>query len=369
MPELPEVEVTRRLFEANCVGKKIVTVDAVEDEKVFDGATPADLTATLLGATPRAALRLGKHMWLDLGPDTPYVLIHLGMSGGTAVRGVGGAAYQRYTIDADAEAPWPPRFAKLSLIFADGTEWAFCDARRFGRVRLGVAGADPLASPPLSALANDPLLSWPNLTEFKEQLGAQRRAIKAVLLDQSFSAGVGNWVADEVLYQARIHPEQPAVSLSGEEAAALHRLIPEICQIAVDAGAEAERLPTTWLFPHRWGKGNAEKNRVGGHVVDHVTVGGRTSAFVPAVQKLRKSSGGGGGGSKGGGKRGAAAEVAPPAKAKKVAASAPAVEKKPAPKAKGRAKAAPKAPAAAAAGTRRVTRGASATPSSPVKHI
>ncbi|EFN51935.1 hypothetical protein CHLNCDRAFT_9497, partial [Chlorella variabilis] len=142
----------------------------------------------------------------------------------------------------------------------------------------------PEGVPPISELGWDPLLDMPSLPSFAAQLGGQRRAIKAVLLDQSFSAGIGNWVADEVLYQARIHPEQPAHSVPQEQVAALHRAISHVCQVACEVEADSSRFPPDWLFHHRWG--NSTPAKVGGRSIDHLTVGGRTSAFVPSLQKL-----------------------------------------------------------------------------------
>ena len=207
------------------------------------------------------------------------------MTGGTIIRGASSTKMKRYSVD--EEHGWPPRFCKLQLHFADGTEWAFCDSRRFARIRLV---KNPTSVPPLSLLGWDPLLSWPSFAEFNAALSKQRRAIKAVLLDQSFSPGVGNWVADEVLYQSRVHPEQPANSLTSQHAQQVHHWVQEVCRVASEAGAEAERLPGSWLFHVRWGKGASTKSKIDGHVIDHITVGGRTSAYVPALQKLVKTA-------------------------------------------------------------------------------
>jgi len=284
MPELPEVEATRKLLELHCVGKKITLVNCVVDEKVFEGVSPDAISAALLQKVPLAARRLGKHCYLDFGPNHPALLLHLGMTGGTVVCGKGGAHYQRYSVD---DATWPPKFLRLELHFEDGTQWAFCDSRRFARIRLV---SNPLQFAPLKDLGWDPLLSWPSLSEFSAALSNQRRAIKALLLDQSFSAGVGNWVADEVLYQSRIHPEQPANSLTQEQAGELHNQVQEVCRLASDANADSTLMPTSWLFHHRWGKGAAVKAKIDGRTIEHITVGGRTSAYVPVLQKLVKES-------------------------------------------------------------------------------
>lgn len=149
---------------------------------------------------------------------------------------------------ADSAASWPPRFWKLTLELGSGAQLALIDPRRFARVKLG-----PPAPPP--HLGWDPLLSWPSFLAFSDKLGATRRSAKAVLLDQTVCAGVGNWIADEALYQARIHPEQVASDLDQHDVQRLHRLIPEICNAAIAVDANAAKLPEHWMFHARWGQG------------------------------------------------------------------------------------------------------------------
>ena len=283
MPELPEVEAARRLVEANCLGRTISEAIVADDDKIFEGVSPADLERDLKGKVVAAVSRRGKHMWLDFKPKPsqhPSLLIHFGMTGGIAIKDKGGAQYRRYQVDAHGD--WPPRFCKMELLFTDGTRLAFCDSRRFGRVRWI---KDPLHSAPLNELGWDPLLSMPSAQDFATSLSEQRRAIKALLLDQSFSAGIGNWVADEVCFQARVHPEQPAHSLLPRQAKAIHQAIQDVCKTAANVNADIDKLPEDWLFHQRWNKGKG-KSYVNGHEIKHITVGGRSSAYVPALQKL-----------------------------------------------------------------------------------
>jgi len=104
-----------------------------------------------------------------------------------------------------------------------------------------------------------------------------------VLLDQSLFAGVGNWIADEVLYQARLSPRRPASSLSLAEIVRLRRRLHDVIARAVRVDAEGDRFPRSWLFHARWGR------RVGAvtardEAIVHETIGGRTTAWVPARQ-------------------------------------------------------------------------------------
>ncbi len=186
--------------------------------------------------------------------------------------------YQRYTVDT---AVWPPRFCKLELVADDGTRLAFVNSRRLGRVRFF---DDPTSHPPISKLGFDPLLSLPPLPVFTAALAARGQAIKAVLLDQSFSAGVGNWIADEVVYQAGIHPSHPCSALTLAEAGALHSALGTVVRTAVEANADSKKFPPDWLFHFRWVKGSAGAKDAHGHPITFLTVGGRTSAVVAAVQ-------------------------------------------------------------------------------------
>jgi formamidopyrimidine-DNA glycosylase len=100
--------------------------------------------------------------------------------------------------------------------------------------------------------------------------------------------GIGNWVADEVLYQARLHPEQYSNTFSSEQVQRLHDSIVSICTTACETLADSAQFPETWLMKYRWDKGKkgADANVLpNGEKIVHLKVGGRTSAIVPSVQK------------------------------------------------------------------------------------
>ncbi|KAJ6706511.1 FORMAMIDOPYRIMIDINE-DNA GLYCOSYLASE [Salix purpurea] len=125
--------------------------------------------------------------------------------------------------------------------------------------------------------------------ELHGSLSKKKIAIKALLLDQSFVSGIGNWIADEVLYQARIHPLQIASSLSRESTATLHKCIKEVIRYAVEVDADCDRFPLEWLFHFRWGK---KPGKVNGKEIDFIVAGGRTTAYVPGLQKLNGNQAG-----------------------------------------------------------------------------
>ena len=265
MPELPEVEASRRRLETALRGRRIVAVDAVRDPVVFPGLTPARLRRALVGARVREVRRHGKHLWLELD-RRPWLTLHFGMTGWVHFPG---------------DDALMPRFARLTLTSDRGQRVVYTDSRRFGRIRLQ---HDPPSETPLRRLGPDPLADCPPVARLREQLRRRSAPVKAVLLDQALFAGVGNWVADEVLFQAGIDPRRPASSLEPRELSALRKALIHVLRTAVKLDADSLRFPSTWLFHHRWGRRkDASTDR--GDAITHTTIGGRTTAWVPGRQR------------------------------------------------------------------------------------
>ncbi|TYI60233.1 hypothetical protein E1A91_D10G089900v1 [Gossypium mustelinum] len=277
MPELPEVEAARRAIEENCLGKKIKRAIIANDSKVIEGVSSLDFESALLGKTIVSAHRKGKNLWLHLD-SPPFPSFQFGMAGAIYIKGVAVTKYKRSAVKDNDE--WPSKYSKFFVELDDGLELSFTDKRRFARVRLL---KDPTSVPPISELGPDALFEPMTINEFTDSLSKKKIAIKALLLDQSYISGIGNWIADEVLYQARIHPLQICSSLSKENCATLHNCIKEVIQYAVEVDADCNRFPCDWLFHFRWGK---KSGKIKGKKIDFINAGGRTSAYVPDLQKL-----------------------------------------------------------------------------------
>ena len=212
MPELPEVERGRGLAQAVAAGRRIERVWCADDPIVFDSVGPRRWRRALEGKRVEAARRWGKQIWLALDAP-PHPLFHFGMTGG--FKAPGAAALQLKSGPREDPPAWPPRFVKIRIHLDDGGELAMTDGRRLGRILLR---DDPEREPPVSKLGFDPLLAMPPPKRFSEMVRARGSNVKSLLLDQSFAAGVGNWIADEVLYQAGIDPRRRASSLTDTEA-------------------------------------------------------------------------------------------------------------------------------------------------------
>jgi formamidopyrimidine-DNA glycosylase len=281
MPELPEVEAVCRLLRRALQTKRIAATLVVADPLVFSGCAPEAIDNAMRGRIVRRVGRLGKFFWLELGGPGPTLFAHLGMSGWVRKLGAEGMRLRGHGQAPFEDPEGRPRFLKLLLRAEDGTRIAFTDARRLGRIWLG---ASPENEPRVERLGRDAFDDLPSAIELGAMLARRRISIKAALLDQSILAGVGNWIADEVLYQSQVAPKRIASSLSKTEIASLRRAIRAVLARAVKVGADSRRFPKSWLFDHRWG-GARGSSRIAGHAIVRERVAGRTTAWVPTRQR------------------------------------------------------------------------------------
>ena len=142
--------------------------------------------------------------WTLGGAGPKYVGFHFGMTGQWVIEGAKPPPYKSQGASAGAAA-FPPRFCKLLVRMEDGTRLAFCDPRRLARVVVAAA------APPVDGLGPDALLELPAAAVLAAMLGGRATPIKKLLLDQAFLAGVGNWIADEVLYQCETTLYKPVL--------------------------------------------------------------------------------------------------------------------------------------------------------------
>ncbi|MBC7466501.1 MAG: hypothetical protein H7256_10960 [Bdellovibrio sp.] len=289
MPELAEVEAVRIQLDQQMRGRKIKEVVAdQEDRYLFAFAKIKDVKKALEGAKITGTGRKGKYFWLKLDRK-PWPIFHLGMSGNIAILNPkkkatlhekiwGGVKMWSEQDQSLRERLW---FSRLLLKCDQGFEMAFLDPRRFGRMWLT---DDVMKHSRIAKLGYDPLIDFPTVKTLAERLKKRKKTIKAVLLDQSLFAGVGNWLADEILFQAKISPHHLASDLKPAQIKALHKCVLSVTKKAVSVSADYERFPKSWLFHERWGKNKNAKTSTGKKII-HEEIGGRTTAWVPGWQK------------------------------------------------------------------------------------
>lgn len=287
MPELPEVETARRQLEKALLGHRLVRVVVDPRDRIaFAGASATSVQRALRGARVTGTGRRGKYFWIELNRK-PWPLVHLGMSGNIEIRGTrgfnktwGGIKLWSSRNKADVDADVPP-YCRLLLVADNGAQVAMTDPRRFGRIRLV---RDPLREPPLSRLGADPLEAFPSARELRALFERRRTPIKSLLLDQRYFAGVGNWLADEILFQSALSPHRAAMSLTPADIRRLRTNTLGVIRKAVRVDADYQRFPKSWLFHDRWNKGR-ESYTSRGDEIRHDTIGGRTTAWVPSRQR------------------------------------------------------------------------------------
>lgn len=292
MPEIAEVARIVHYIRKHLVGKTLSKITAVEDANVYGkvGTSGAEFQKALTGRKIVGAGQQGKYFWIVMDIQ-PHPLMHFGMTGWLKIKSEDTYYYRKKEGEEDEEE-WPPRFWKFQLVTKEEpkVEAAFVDSRRFARIRLLDCVADDIRKiSPLKENGPDPVVDKELVTlDWLLELCRRKKIpIKALLLDQANISGIGNWVGDEIMYHAKMHPEQYSNTLSDEQMKQLHHSIHYICGTAVDLLADAEKFPEDWLFKHRWGKGkkDAPKSLPNGEKITFLTVGGRTSAVVPSVQK------------------------------------------------------------------------------------
>lgn len=228
MPELPEVETYRRFLDDLVVAQTITLLE-VKDPKVL--ATDEDtLRRTLTGRTITHTSRLGKNCFLHLD-DGQVLILHFGMTGDVGA----------YRDEQDV-----PRFTRVALHLASGLRIAFIDPRKFGRIRLAASVAQYQKAKKLGPDALDITAA-----QLQQALGTRKPMIKPLLLDQSITAGLGNWIVDEVLFQAKVHPERRGHTLSPAEFKALHAAIQLVLSTAIRHEATYRYFPASFLIHAR----------------------------------------------------------------------------------------------------------------------
>jgi len=250
MPELPEVERARQVIARHALGRRITAVDDA-DGWVCRPHGPGEIADALVGRELTAAHRRGKSMWCETSGDGPELGLHLGMAGRIVV---------------DAPEPATPAWDRFTLHFEDGGRMALRDKRRLGRVRL---------DPDLNGVGPD--AATIGREAFRARVGRGGAPLKARLMDQAVLAGVGNLLADETLWRARLSPLRPAGDLAQDELDRLRRELRAAVRSAVRLGG----VHTGRLIPHRRRGGRCPRCR---SKLSRATVGGRTTWWCPAEQ-------------------------------------------------------------------------------------
>jgi len=276
MPELPEVEITRRHLEPVLCGAVVSEVAVRRQRALRLQPSPEDFASRLRGRRVLGLSRRGKYLLGDLGDDLTWVT-HLGMSGRLSVA-----------------RPGDPEAAHTAVVvtLAAGPEVRFVDPRTFGHTAV-LTPAELAAAGP-ARLGPDALEALPLTRALAGRLAGRSAPIKPLLLDQRLVSGLGNIYADEVLHRARLRPDRPAGSLAPDEVAALRRAVRPVLQASLRRGGTS-LADLAYLLPDGRAGGYLERLRVYGRegepcrrcgaLVERLVLRGRSAYYCPECQR------------------------------------------------------------------------------------
>ncbi len=258
MPELPEVNTFKKYFDGTSLHQKIVHV-SISDGKIIRNISEDDFIDRLVGRSFISGTRRGKYLFGRLD-DNAHVLFHFGMTGD----------FKYYSEEEDR-----PKYERFHILFEDGSKLGFDCLRKFARIeyienleeyidKIGL-GVDALEIVEV---------------DFLQKMEGRSTTIKGFLLNQKLVAGVGNLYADEICYQARVHPGSKVNGIPRKKRKEIFKAMQSILNIAIDRAAHYKEYPDDWFWKWRVKSGTSEKGEI---VVEKIA--GRTTYYVKGWQR------------------------------------------------------------------------------------
>lgn len=264
MPELAEVEYFRKQWDSG-LRRRVGRVHLHPQVRDFRSVDTDQLSKALQGGTLQSSQAHGKQMLFGFSGGY-WLGVHLGMSG---------------RLHHQPPVYVPDTHDHLALYTTKAT-LVFTDPRQFGRIRF-----DQGKTPPDWWQSQAPDLLSDAFTRDALKAFLQRRSkapIKAVLLMQERFPGIGNWMADEILWRARILPATPAGAIQRQRLTKLYEMICEVCREALEViSSDYSDPPDSWLFNHRW-RDNGACPQTGVTLIRE-EIGGRTTCWSPQWQR------------------------------------------------------------------------------------
>lgn len=261
MPELPDVETFKRYLDATSLHQRIVQIE-VRARRILEETTVRNLKEGRERRTFESVQRHGRYLFVRLDSGR-WLVLHFGMTGSL-----------KYFRDMDKDPPYD----RVLFSFENGYHLAYASQRKLGEVELIGDKERFLEEKALGPDALDPDFE---LAAFEEAFAESRAMAKSGLMNQQLVARIGNVYADEILFQAGIHPQTRLNELDKDALAKLFRTIKSVLQAAVERQAVPAQLPEDYIIPHRHEGGVCPTC---GEALEQVQVSGRTAYFRPNRQ-------------------------------------------------------------------------------------
>ncbi|MGM0587168.1 MAG: Fpg/Nei family DNA glycosylase [Bacteroidota bacterium] len=264
MPELPEVEVFKSIVDDTSLNKTIRSI-YIEREDILEDVSPQEFNKALEGDSFVSTSRHGKYLFIET-EQGHTVLMHFGMT-----------AHPVFYESADTEPDYP----RLIFHFDDDGHLAFDCRRMLGKLSLVDSKDALIEEKKLGIDAMDPAL---DKTAFVELIRSSRGYIKTSLMKQELMAGIGNEMADEMVYQAGLHPKSKVGKLSDQDIEHLYDQMHQVCEVRIQTKTDPALLPDDYLLKHR---SDGETCPKCGGEIKQVKISGRSSYVCDHCQELK----------------------------------------------------------------------------------
>lgn len=264
MPELAEVEFFRRVW-SPAEGSKIIDVAANLEKRIFRNIIAPCFPKCFIGTYLQKSFRKGKQLCFVFNKEH-WLGLHMGMTGKL-----------RYSRDLNEDF----KYNYLTLFLENGHRLIFQDPRLFGKVIYEQSTKAPAWWDTMPIELTDAAYCLDNMNTFLNKRG--RSQIKSVLLQQEGFPGIGNWMADEILWRSRIAPFVKVGEINPDKRKDLYHAIKEVCLDALEVIADGwKRPPDSWLFNHRWTNGGVCP--ITNKPLIREKINGRTACWSPSWQ-------------------------------------------------------------------------------------
>lgn len=262
MPELPDVQLFKKYFDATSLGKKITAIDEC-DSRLLQGISGKKLQQRLTGKSFTATRRHGKYLFARLD-ENGFLVLHFGMTGFLR-------AFRK-------EEKAPDHVGLLVRFGADDFHLAVVSKRRLGRIAVTGSVEEFVEK---QELGPDALALCRDEDSFRKRLDGSRGTVKGWLMNQKKIAGIGNIYSDEILFFAGLHPKRNISDLDKGDKQTLAGKTRHVLETAIDKKAGEEGWPESWLLPRR--KEGKSCPRCGGKI-RRIKIAGRGAYYCPEHQ-------------------------------------------------------------------------------------
>jgi formamidopyrimidine-DNA glycosylase len=261
MPELPDVEVLKRYLDSTALHQKIEKVE-VNSDQVLREISSRKINHELKGHAFERTRRHGKFMFVKINGGG-WLVLHFGMTGDL-----------KYYMREDKR----PEYVQVEFNFSNGYHLAYVMTRKLGEVRV-IGDVEKFVEE--KGLGPDVMGENFTFERFKKLLAGRRGMVKPTLMNQRIMAGIGNVYSDEILYQARIHPETSVDDLRESDLRKIYEKMNYVLKTAIKRQAIPDRYPDSFITKHR---DEGEKCPDYNGKVERLKVSGRSAYYCPSCQ-------------------------------------------------------------------------------------